>query len=382
MGYEGKDDAVSSPPKKFDAGVKCDKSAVEELVSKDINATRNEYLFETPAFITKWLLTAIVDVRDLPITFLFFNITCMTIPAAALIFYLNDWRIGLLYFVTNLLTFQERFILGLHYSSHRPLFKPQYALLNQWAPLVLCPFFGLPSGMYYLHHCVMHHKENNVFPWDVSTTEPYQRDNPLHFICYWLRFLVAIWFELPYYAAKRGRYKMCTQGVSTLVGYFICLTFLYNRFPVGTLWTLVIPLVGGSLLLMLGNWSQHVFCSPHLGEMDMKRKHVNYHLTYNIVNAPFNQKTFNDGYHIEHHIHARRHWSEMPAHSLEAIDEYAREDAIIFKELDFIAVGVLIFCRAYKTLARNFVDVRSPKRSDAEIEALLRSRLVPITRTK
>lgn len=142
MGYEGKDDAVSSPPKKFDAGVKCDKSAVEELVSKDINATRNEYLFETPAFITKWLLTAIVDVRDLPITFLFFNITCMTIPAAALIFYLNDWRIGLLYFVTNLLTFQERFILGLHYSSHRPLFKPQYALLNQWAPLVLCPFLA------------------------------------------------------------------------------------------------------------------------------------------------------------------------------------------------------------------------------------------------
>ena len=72
----------------------------------------------------------------------------------------------------------------------------------------------------------------------------------------------------------------------------------------------------------------------------------------------------------------------MPVHSLEAIDEYAREDAIIFKELDFIAVGVLVFCRAYKILARNFVDVRSPKRSDAEIEALLRSRLVPITRTK
>jgi len=376
MGYEGKDEPTETVGKQ----VEIDKGGVEELVSKDINATRNEYLFSTPAVITRWLHNAVNDPRDLPIAFLFFNVTLITLPAAAAVFYIADWRVGLLYFVTNLLTFQERFILGLHYSSHLPLFKPKYALLNQWAPLVLCPFFGLPSGMYYLHHCVMHHKENNVFPWDVSTTEPYQRDNPLHFICYWLRFLVAIWVELPYYAAKRGRYKMCAQGVSTILGYFGCLKLLYSVYPVGTTWTLIVPLTAGSFVLMLGNWSQHVFVSPTLHQMDMKRRHVNYHLTYNIVDAPFNQKTFNDGYHIEHHIHSRRHWSEMPAHSLAAINEYANEDAIVFKNLDFIAVGVLIFCRAYKILARNFVDVRSTKRSDAEIEALLRSRLVPIIR--
>ena len=54
----------------------------------------------------------------------------LPLPAAAVVFWLDSWMVGLAYFVLNLLTFQERFILGLHYGSHRRLFKNRW--LNQW----------------------------------------------------------------------------------------------------------------------------------------------------------------------------------------------------------------------------------------------------------
>lgn len=47
---------------------------------------------------------------------------------------------------------------------------------------MLAPLFGLPSGLYNLHHVVMHHVEGNASAHDLSSTEPYQRDNFLHFL--------------------------------------------------------------------------------------------------------------------------------------------------------------------------------------------------------
>ena len=87
-------------------------------------------------------------------------------------------------------------------------------LLNFVAPILLAPLFGVPSGMYKLHHKVMHHvvrallpltqiiclfscallqytllkvsvvcyQEGNNQPLDLSSTEPYQRDSLLQFL--------------------------------------------------------------------------------------------------------------------------------------------------------------------------------------------------------
>ena len=82
-------------------------------------------------------------------------------------------------------------------------------MLNWATPLVLAPLFGVPSGMYRLHHTVMHHvvrpgadmlpvcllcagllalihtlhlaQEGNHPPKDISSTEAYQRDSIPHF---------------------------------------------------------------------------------------------------------------------------------------------------------------------------------------------------------
>lgn len=56
------------------------------------------------------------------------------------------------------------------------------AALNWGLSLLMAPLFGLPSGLYNLHHAVMHHAEGNASAWDLSSTEPYQRDNFFHFL--------------------------------------------------------------------------------------------------------------------------------------------------------------------------------------------------------
>lgn len=33
----------------------------------------------------------------------------------------------------------------------------EYSLLNQIVPYMLCALYGVPIGVYRLHHCVMHH---------------------------------------------------------------------------------------------------------------------------------------------------------------------------------------------------------------------------------
>lgn len=175
-----KDVVTASPPsatgKRFET--------IVSLIDADLNAKREEYLFEAPGFVKRWAENAIRDKRDMPMVHLIFNLCCL-IPVLMTSFFVSNTWLGFGLYLATFATFQARFLLLLHYSSHRPLFKAQYSLLNQFLPMVVCNFFGLPPGVYFLHHCVMHHIENNVFPWDVSSTEPYQRDNFLHFLFYW-----------------------------------------------------------------------------------------------------------------------------------------------------------------------------------------------------
>ena len=59
----------------------------------------------------------------------------------------------------------QRFILAMHYSTHRRLFKPSFfgTLFNRSIITVIAPFFGIPSNTYFLHHLVMHHVDNNAW---------------------------------------------------------------------------------------------------------------------------------------------------------------------------------------------------------------------------
>jgi len=109
-----------------------------------------------------------------------------------------------------------RFILAFHYSSHRSLFKKDVGFLNYWAEWIMAPFFGIPSGVYTVHHCVMHHGEDNG-DLDMSSTEGFQRDNILHFLSYWARYLFLGGIDLPMYCVRKGRWELLAKVVSGVV---------------------------------------------------------------------------------------------------------------------------------------------------------------------
>jgi fatty acid desaturase len=338
---------------------------------KDIMAERKEYYFKPPSIFLSWMASCIKDDRDFPILYMFFNVAVMTLPAAAIVFACESHLLGFIYWIINTALFQERFLIGLHYYSHRGLFKN--TTLNTIVPLVFSPFFGMPSGMYYLHHVIMHHSENNLDQWDLSSTEPFQRDKVTHFLFYWLRFAFAVWIELPLYAWKRSRYTQALSTAFFIFAFWAVMAILYFVNPCGTFWVFLFPLAVNSFLLMLGNWSQHIFVDPN-------NPRSNYHLAYNVINDQCNQRSFNDGYHIEHHLNSKRHWSELPSNFQQNYATYAKEDAIVFENLDPIKVGILVFLEKYNVLAKHLVQFRTPPRSAAEVEAFLRSRLVPIPR--
>jgi len=331
----------------------------------DLTALRREYLFSTPFHVERFL----TDGRDAPLAYLMFNMCLLSLPAAVCVVWLNSHWVGPLYWAVNALVFQERFLLGLHFFSHRRLFKND--ALNQALALVLPPLFGLPWGVYRIHHVLMHHSGNNGAGMDLSSTEPYQRDSFLQFLCYWLRFLFGIWVELPYNSFARGELAGAKHAAVCIVSYWASVLCLYPLAPHGVFWVLMWPLIPTSFALMLGNWCQHMFITPG-------KNRSNYHLAYNVINTPSNQRSFNDGYHAEHHVKGTLHWSELPANFMRNIDRYREEDAVVFQGTDFIAVGALVFLGRYDKLAKALYPVRRV-RSASETEQFLKERLKPIT---
>lgn len=248
-------------------------------------------------------------------------------------------------------------MLGVSRLTHRNhLPHAGYRLLNLVAPLILAPLLGVPPGMYRLHHCIMHHSGNNRWSLDASSTERYQRDNPLHFLMcvpevlykrctpsagrhtqlaspqpacphlalrgwgpgpsgpqkdmlvspashhppcrYWARFALGSWFELPWVAARAGRWGVLAACLACETGYLAGVRWALRASPVAALWTLALPFAVSSLALMLGNWSQHLFLEPAAPRGSLG-------LAYNCVACADNQRTYNDGYHAVHHLNSK-----------------------------------------------------------------------------
>lgn len=95
------------------------------LAHKDLHARRGEYLFPLPRPILQTLLPLLQDPRDEPCLILVANIILTSLPAAAALFLFGchqHW-IGLIYVLANYALYMQRFMLTLHFSEHRRLFK-------------------------------------------------------------------------------------------------------------------------------------------------------------------------------------------------------------------------------------------------------------------
>ena len=93
-----------------------------------------------------------------------------------------------------------------------------------------------------------------------------------------------------------------------------------------------------SLWRVQGNFAQHMFIDP-------KRRFDNFGLAFNFVNHWGNQRTFNDGYHIIHHMNSLLHWSKIPQWFEDHIELFAIRESIVFNGVDTMEVrkrGLLV----------------------------------------
>jgi len=186
----------------------------------------------------------------------------------------------------------------------------------------------------------MHHQENNLRA-DLSSTMRYQRDNFFHWCLYTGRFLLGADFELPVYLVKKGRTQFAIRAISTDLVHLLTMAALCFVNWQATLVCFIIPYVVVRCAMMAGNWGQHAFLDP-------SRPGDSYANSITCINSGYNQRCFNDGYHIGHHVKQNRHWTELPQDFLDNVDRYAKEGCIVFQGLDFGMVSALLWTRQYR----------------------------------
>jgi hypothetical protein len=126
------------------------------------------------------------------------------------------------------------------------------------------------------------------------------------------------------------------------------------------------------LMMMLGNWVQHAFIDPDHPDNP-------YTSSINAIDARYNARVFNAGYHIFHHVRNGTHYTELDKEFARNHEKYGREDAVVFDRIDLPGIWLLLVTRQHRKLARHFVRLPgAPARTEDEVIALLRRRLMPI----
>ena len=89
--------------------------------------------------------------------------------------------------------------------------------------------------------------------------------------------------------------------------------------------------------------SQHIFVNP-------RAPGSAYGMTYNCIACGDNAMTCNDGYHIQHHLNSKTHWSELPVRFMESLEEHAAQAGDGFSEFvdvcEIAQVASLCHCRS------------------------------------
>ncbi len=307
------------------------------------------------------------DRRDVPFLVLMGVVSVTVVPTGLALFVPGwfHWWLAALH-LALFVHFLGPFVLMLHNTSHRSLFRKAHGWMNQIIPWVLGPFFGESPETYFAHHVGMHHPENNLED-DISSTLGYRRDSIRGFLRYFLRFFFVGLVELAVYLARKGRRSLMVRTVVGELAFWAIAVGLFFVNWRATVTVFAVPFVVTRFAMMAGNWGQHAF-------IDEVSPANSYRNSITCINSTYNRRCFNDGYHIGHHLKATRHWTELPEEFLRNSATYAAENAIVFTDIDFFGVWLCLMLKRYNWLARRFVHLGDIDRSEEETIALLRSR--------
>jgi fatty acid desaturase len=259
-------------------------------------------------------------------------------------------------------------ILMLHNTMHRSFVRAPRWLnrLQAWGMSLL---LGIPAA-YAEHHLGMHHAEDNMQD-DLSSTLRYRRDSFLHFLAYFGRFLLFSHVEMPLYLSRHGRGPMTRRMMIGEYGLTVFIALVCWVAPPFGVIAFLLPTLIIRFMMMAGNWGQHAF-------INTARPNDGYSNSITCVNSGYNQRCFNDGYHIGHHLKANRHWTDMPRDLADNYAAYVANEAIVFEGVDFFLVSLLLWTGQWKMLARRFVRLDGKPRSDEDVIAMLKSRVHPV----
>lgn len=313
------------------------------------------------------------DPRDIVFINLSLQMTLVLWPCAITLFVWQsfNWLWAVAYWLLAGVLFMDRYILMLHCTSHRPLFKRSFRFFNHYIPWALGPLIGETPESYYVHHMGMHHKEGNLGG-DLSSTMPFQRDKFSHWLRYWGRFMVFGLFDLARYHSRNKNKKLLRR---LLIGegsfWTLCLVLGLTVSWQATLVVFIIPVLIVRTIMMAGNWGQHAFIHPDEPHNDFKN-------SITCIHSRYNRRSFNDGYHIVHHLKPSLHYSEMADEFHKNREKYGAQDAIVFEGLDFFAVWFLLMTGQKKKLAQAFVQLPgAPERNQEQIVELIQQRMRP-----
>ncbi|MBX3232216.1 MAG: fatty acid desaturase [Labilithrix sp.] len=312
-------------------------------------------------------LVFINDVRDTPFLKLIATLLLTVVPSGVFMIVSGfRWWHAAVHLVL-VFWFLGPYILMLHNTSHRKLFKKKWERLNHFIPWFLGPFFGETPDTYFAHHVGMHHPENNMEE-DLSSTLPYRRDSVRGFVRYFLRFFFGVIVELPRYFLRKNRRSLVVKSLAgELLFFAVTGALAYFTDWRAVVAVLVVPYVSTRFLMMCGNWGQHAF-------VDEAAPENCYRNSITCINTGYNRRCFNDGYHIGHHVKQTRHWTEMPEDFTKNLATYAKEGAVVFDGIDFFIVWMFLMLKRYDWLARRYVKLDGAEKSEAEIIELLQSR--------
>lgn len=262
----------------------------------------------------------------------------------------------------------ERFITWFHDVNHHRLFPRERRWADHWFRVVIGGLHGCTPATYFCQHVLMHHPTNNLAD-DDSTTMPYRRDSPWDFVAYVFRFWKC---QLPLARFLRKRYPRQPRFARSVLwgdfGGFAVLALLLWLQPVGAAAVFLLPLLVTRNILLVGNWGEHPFIDP--------AEPGNLYRSSTSIVGPANDRCFNVGHHIGHHVRPGLHFSALPGWFDDHRERLGHEDAIVLRDLVYPDIWWFLMTQQWGRLADHYVPLPgAPDRTREELIAMFQHRV-------